>query len=509
MPEHSKLILRLISRRDFLRATLVASGALLTRSLPSVSAQNGTQADVIVIGAGIAGLAAARRLHDEGYSVIVLEARDRIGGRIWTNTELGIPLDMGASWIEGIEGNPLMDIVAENDIEVQPTDEDSVIIYDTDGSELSDEDEEVMDEMDEAIEDIADELSEDTDEDIPLSTAVERYIEENDLDEDELRLLAFVSNDNILMNYAADAEDLSILYYDMESEGDGGDVLFPDGYVQIPNVLAEDLDIRLEHIVESINYGDGVEVETNRGTFSADYVVVTLPLGVLKRGAVRFNPPLPQRKQTAIDRMGMGVMNKLYLRFSEVFWDNDYEMFDYISEDGRWQSWYDMSNVVDEPVLLGFNAGRRGLEVEELSDEETVEDAMRVLRIIFPDAPDPIDYTLTRWASDPFAGGSYSYARVGSTPEDYEALAEPLDGVVFFAGEATEIQYAAGVDGALRTGLRAAEEIINPGAISDDDDEDDDEDYDEEDDDEDEEDEESDEDDDEDDEEDDEDDDEE
>lgn len=466
MPEHSKFILRLISRREFLRASLVTSGVLLTRSLPSIRAQNGNKADVIVIGAGISGLAAARRLHDEGYSVIVLEARDRIGGRIWTNNALGIPLDMGASWIEGIEGNPLTEIAAANNIRTQPTDEDSVIIYDTDGAVLSDEDEEAMDEMDEAIEEIADALSEDTEEDIPLSTAVERYMAENDLNDDERRLLAFVSSDNILMNYAADAEDLSILYYDMETEGGGGDVLFPEGYVQIPNALADGLDIRLEHIVESINYSSGVEVVTSEGTFSADYAVVTLPLGVLKRGSVTFNPPLPQRKQSAIDRMGMGLMNKLFLRFPEVFWDNEYEMFDYVSEDGRWQSWYDMSNVVDEPVLLGFNAGRRGLEVEALSDEETVADAMRVLRIIFPDAPDPIDYALTRWASDPFAGGSYSYARVGSTPEDYEALAEPLDDVVFFAGEATEILYAAGVEGALRTGLRAAEEIINPGAVS-------------------------------------------
>lgn len=459
MARHSKKHFTYLSRRDFLRAALIASGGLILQPKLSLSAQANSSADVLIIGAGIAGLAAARRLADEGYSVIVLEARNRIGGRVWTNNDLGIPLDMGASWIEGIDGNPLMEIANANNIETQPTDEDSVIVYDTDGSELSDEKEAYMDELDEAIDEAADGLSEETDEDIPLSAAVAQVAEE--LDEEDMILLNFVSSDNILMNYAADAEDLSILYYDEEKEESGGDVLFPGGYVQIANVLAAGLDIRLEHIVDHIDYSDGVEVSTDHGTFTADYAIVTLPLGVLKRGSVTFDPPLPEDKQGAIDRLGMGLMNKLFLRFSDVFWDADYEMFDYVSEDGRWQSWYDFSNVVDEPVLLGFNAGRRGLEVESLSDEDTVADAMRTLRIIFPDAPDPIDWVLSRWASDPFAGGSYSYARVGSTPEDYDTLAETVDEVLLFAGEATERLASAGVDGALMSGLRAAEELLS------------------------------------------------
>lgn len=468
MPSHSssqKMINhKKLSRRDVLRAILLASGGLMARPVLSARAQDETSADVLVIGAGISGLSAARRLADEGYSVIVLEARNRIGGRVWTNNELGIPLDMGASWIEGVDGNPLTEIANENGIETQPTDDDSMIVYDTDGSEISDELEEFMDTLDAEIEEAADDLSEDLEEDIPLSEAVNRVIEENELSEDELRILDFVSRDNILFNYAADAEDLSILYYDVEKEESGGDVLFPGGYVQIAEVLAAGLDIRLEHIVEHIEYGEEVEVTTDQGVFTADYAIVTLPLGVLKRGSITFSPELPENKQTAIERMGMGLMNKLFLRFPEVFWDSDYEIFDYISEDGHWQTWYDFSNVVDEPVLLGFNAGRIGREVEAFSDEETVEDAMRVLRRIFPDAPDPIDWVLSRWASDPFAGGSYSYSRVGSTPEDYAALAESINDVLFFAGEATDHINSAGVDGAFITGLRAAEEVIEADA---------------------------------------------
>jgi monoamine oxidase len=458
MTRHPRKGFKKLSRRDFLRATLIASGGIIAYPVLSIRAQDETSADVLVIGAGIAGLAAARRLTDEGYSVIVLEARDRIGGRVWTNNALGIPLDMGASWIEGVDGNPLTQIANENGIETQPTDEDSMIVYDTDGSEISDELESYMESLDTDIDEAADSLSEDAEDDIPLSEAVNLVAEE--LDGDELRILDFVSRDNILFNYAADAEDLSILYYDVEKEESGGDVLFPGGYVQIAEVLASGLDIRLKHVVESIEYGEDVRVITDEGTFTATYAVVTLPLGVLKRGSVTFNPPLPENKQGAISRIGMGLMNKLFLRFPEVFWDAEYEMFDYISENGHWQSWYDFSKVVDEPVLLGFNAGRIGLEVEALSDEETVEDAMRVLRIIFPDAPDPIDWVLSRWAADPFAGGSYSYTRVGSTPEDYAALAETVEDVLFFAGEATDHVNSAGVDGALISGLRAAEEIF-------------------------------------------------
>jgi monoamine oxidase len=428
---------------------------------PLIKTRAQTSTEVLIIGAGMAGLGAARLLSDAGYRVVVLEARDRIGGRVWTDRSLGLPLDMGASWIEGIEGNPLTEIAEANGIQTQATDYDSLTIYDSDGEEIDDETYELLEAFDEGIEATADAITEETDADLPLSAAVEQFAEEEGLDAEERRILQYVSNSNILFNYAADAEDLSMQYYDVEQEFGGEDVLFPGGYVQIAEVLARGLDIRLQHIVQRIEYSeDGVVIETDQGRFEADYAVVTLPLGVLQRGAVAFDPPLPARKQAAINRLGMGLMNKLFLRFEEVFWDNSDQTFDYISTDGRWESWYDFSKVVNEPVLLGFNAGRVGLEVEALSDEAIVADAMRVLRTIYPGAPDPIGYVMSRWASDPFAYGSYSYARLGSTPDDYTALAESVDETLFFAGEATEPDYSAGVDGALLSGRRAAAELL-------------------------------------------------
>jgi monoamine oxidase len=264
-------------------------------------------------------------------------------------------------------------------------------------------------------------------------------------------------------DYAADVADLSLFAWDQGEEFDGADVLFPGGYDQIAQTLAAGLDIRLGHPVQSIAYGaQGAGVETSVGHFSAEKVVITLPLGVLQKGVVAFDPVLPEAKQDAIDSLGMGVLNKLYLRFPRIFWPQEADMLGYISPvKGAWMETLNIAHYTGAPVLLCFNAATYGRAIEKLSDDEIVAEAMQHLRTIFgPNVPDPTGHLVTRWASDPYAFGSYSYLRPGTDGDTRDALAAPVDDRLFFAGEATNRDYAATVHGAYLSGLRAAQEII-------------------------------------------------
>jgi monoamine oxidase len=192
--------------------------------------------------------------------------------------------------------------------------------------------------------------------------------------------------------------------------------------------------------------------------------VITLPVGVLKLGSVEFSPPLPGPKQAAIGRLGVGVLNKVYLRFPSAFWARDTKQADIIGivskNKGEWSESYDFSPHTGSPDLLMFNAGAFGLAIEKWTDERIVTEAMAVLRRLFgASAPAPTAHIITRWGADPFAGGSYSHLAPGSTPADRDALAAPVGDRLFFAGEASSRAYPALVTGAYLSGLREGKRV--------------------------------------------------
>lgn len=418
--------------------------------------------DVIIIGAGIAGLAAARRLQQKGYAVLLLEARDRIGGRIWTDNSLDMPLDMGASWIHGVRGNPVTELAEELGLETVATDYDNQIIYDYDGRQLSDDEQE---ELEQWVAELAEEVEaagEELDHDTAMGTVITAILAKVGPDADELRKLNYGLNSLIEHEYAADVDELSVWYGQYGEEFGGKDVIFPNGYAQIGQRLAEGLDIRLHQIVSQIAYGDGVTVTTNQGEFASDYAIVTLPLGVLQKGTVTFSPPLPAAKQTAVSELGMGLLNKTYFKFDAPFWDKDSDLIGHVgTQKGDWAEFLNIYKYTGQPVLLGFNAAENGRYLETLSDEQIIADGMRVLRTLYgDDIPDPQAAFSTRWAADPFAFGSYSFVPPGAGAAEYEAMAEPVADQLFFAGEATHPQYPSTVHGALLSGYREAERIM-------------------------------------------------
>lgn len=478
-----------MKRRDLLQAAVwVATSALLkgglaapqaafarpstTPDAPPSSPQTATptnhNAEVLIIGAGAAGLAAAKTLHDAGKTVIVLEARTRLGGRVWSDrTWPDATVDMGASWIQGTTGNPLTALARAYQLPTVVTDAEALAVHDTDGSLLTEEHladiESLLEKIQRRLKKLRRQYDEADEDDISLQAALALVLADLKLSRAELRHLNFAVTGLIEHEYAADVAHLSLYSWDAGEGFAGDDVLFPDGYDRLPRQLAAGLDVRLAHVVTEIAYTDqGVTVTTAQGNFTAARVVITLPLGVLQKKSVRFLPPLPTAKHTAIARLGMGVLNKLYLRFERIFWEPQADLLGYIpTKKGEWTSFVNMANAVRHPILLCFNSGEYGAKTETFSDARLVAEAMKTLRLMYgTDIPTPSSWLRTRWLSDPFAYGSYSYRAVNATSDDHDRLAEPVAGRLFFAGEATSRQYSATVHGAYLSGVRAANEVV-------------------------------------------------
>lgn len=452
-----------MNRRDFacLLKSLIA-GAALAPVPDAAGAQNRRR--VLVIGAGLSGLAAAKRLKSLGHEVIVLEGRTRIGGRIHTSTAWpDLPIDLGASWIHETTGNPLTSIAAEANATLLTTRYADSIGYDTDGTEWTTADENQLDAIRTQVYDILG-IAQDGDEDQTLREALNSLVGPG-AGADTRRLANFILSSEIEQEYAGSAGQLSAYWYNNVTGYSGPDKLFAAGYRVIIDHLAAGLDIRTGHTVTAIDWSEPeVRVTTSGGEFRAPGVLVTLPLGVLKTGQPVFTPALPAAKQEAIAKLGMGLLNKCYLRFPSVFWPADVDWIEYIpATHGEWTEWVSFKKAADKPVLLAFLAADTALAMEALSDAQIVASAMTVLRTIYGSGiPEPVGYQITRWSADPFARGSYSFNAVNSTPAMRAALAAPINGRLFFAGEATETTKFATAHGAYLSGLRAADEMEAP-----------------------------------------------
>ncbi|MEC7520754.1 MAG: FAD-dependent oxidoreductase [Myxococcota bacterium] len=416
----------------------------------------------LVVGAGVSGLGAARRLRQAGFDVTVLEARARIGGRVWTSDQLGVPLDLGASWIHGVDGNPITEMAAALELETRPTDYDTPELWDVDGRRLARaEIDEIGSAFDALLEDVA-EIAETLEQDRSIAWGIERALEGESLDPAERRALAW-RVETMEVALAADASAMSLGHLGFDEELGGGDRLFPGGYGAIVDALAEGLDVRTEQRVRAIRYGDeGVEIRTDQGTFEADAAIVTLPLGVLQAGSVRFSPPLSSAKRRASRQLAMGTLNKVALRFPRVFWPEDAELLGAMA-DGEPQlpvmlSW---AYHADTPILIAFAGGSAARSLEGLSDDAAAGRVMTVLRRMFgDDVPEPEAVAMSRWSRDPFARGSYMHVPTGGSPEAIEVLGAPAHERLRFAGEHTHPEYPATVHGALWSGERAAQELI-------------------------------------------------
>ena len=328
---------------------------------------------VAVLGAGAAGLACARELIDAGFDVELIEARDRPGGRVWSEEIVGLPAEMGASWIHGVSGNPLTAIADEAGVER--------IAFEYGAGFTSERQRTAGEagyrEVNRALNSFdwrsGDAVT------TPLSDLFPRRRTPG---------LEWAINSQISQEYGADPDGLSVFATD---EGDflrGGDALLGGSYQDMIVEAAGELPLRLNTVVEAVEYGSsgGVELlDAGGGRTRADLAVVTVPIGVLQRGSIRFSPQLPARTMGGIGGLGLGLLDKLWLAFDEPFWDLDTELISWIdpARPGLWAEWVNGQRAFDRPVLLGFNGGAQAWRMARQDDRSVVASGMAALDSMF------------------------------------------------------------------------------------------------------------------------------
>jgi monoamine oxidase len=415
--------------------------------------------DVLVIGGGIAGLAAARQLAHAGLRVTLLEARDRLGGRIYTRQTADYPVELGAEFVHG-RPQKLLGLAAEAAVPIVPVQGNFRSKANgswADAGRLMQKVEELFDRMpagepDQSFQDYLDRSGARGE----VKQQALRYVE------------GFHAADPSLISVH------SLIRDNQAEEAIQGDRQFrvAAGYESLVRATADRIDrklcdIVLNSIVTELHWRPGEAVARTSGAdFYAPRAIITLPLGVLKANSVAFLPAL-QEKQIAVTFLEMGPAVRVSLCFPEKFWEQQPELADLsflFTDDPRFPTWW-TSNPLPYPILTGWAAGNYAAALRGRSQDEIVHSAMQSLARIIGRDEGGLEREITSgfthdWQADPFSRGAYSYAAVGGI-DAARVLAAPVAETLYFAGEATNFEgYNGTVHGAIASGHRAAQELL-------------------------------------------------
>jgi monoamine oxidase len=479
-----------ISRRRFLQLLATTSGSVLAparRSYAETRFDGGTAAiptgavgeptRVLVIGAGMAGLAAASALRNAGVDVVVLEARNRIGGRTFTRDVGGVPIDMGGSWIHTPDGNPMTALAELAGVARSPADPVANLAllsgYDDEtASWLSTGEIGYPFLLTSIFEGALPTLRAELGAGASVEDAIAPFLATRGESEAILRRAAFGIRVLAEQFESARSTDLSLDWYANSAiEYEGEDAFPVGGYRRIVAYLADGLDVRTGHTVTAVAYdANGVSVSTSAGEFSGSHAIVTLPLGVLKDRAIHFAPGLPVEKWAAIDALGFGHFEKVALRYDDAFWlDAGRTNWIHLAAGGarEFPLFLDLTSHVGEPALVALCSAAFAEGLLGESTDTTIDRVRAVLAVQFgAGLPAPLDGYATRWGSDPFTRGAFTYIALGAAPPDFEALAAPVAGRLLFAGEHTTALRFGYADGALDTGVREAKRLLGASSVA-------------------------------------------
>ncbi|OWF38535.1 lysine-specific histone demethylase 1B-like isoform X1 [Mizuhopecten yessoensis] len=477
--ENLDKILWYLTRKGLINFGLVSVPKGL--QLPSIQ-KLPKNSSVIIIGAGAAGLSAARQLRNYGVQVTVLEARDRLGGRVCDDHTLGSCVGRGAQVVAGCVCNPITVMCHQAGLGMKEIGEGCDIISET-GQTIPNEIDRRMDFHFNALLDIIAEWrrNKEADQDVNLLDKVkemhQQFKEESQLTftEEEENLLNFHIG-NLEYACGSSLQHVSALSWDQNEEYpqfSGPNLLLTQGYSALLHKLADGTEIVYDTVVSEVEYsGKKVSVRSKAGKiWEADKVLVTLPLALLKDETVTFTPKLSDKKRQAMKSLGVGHVEKVILQFNRKFWkDHGSDVFGHVklgsSSCRMLNVFYDISPSDEKCgrfILKTHISGDSVCHLRDKSDKDVVAMCMSTLRTMFPKqvVPDPSKFIVTHWHADPFSKMAYSFIPRGSCGDDYDLLAQEVMDKVFFAGEATNRKYPQSVTGAFLSGIREAEKIYN------------------------------------------------
>jgi monoamine oxidase len=433
--------------------------------------------DVIIVGAGAAGLRAALDLARAGMQVSILEARDRIGGRIFTKHDLvcNAPVELGAEFVHGCPSE-IWDLLRKHKLRAHELEGETWCYQDGALSQCD-----VFSDVDELLE-----RMDDRSPDQSFSEFLEKCC--TGMQDSKLQDAREWARSYVIGFHAADPRLISVhslvkgIRADEEIDGDRA-FRIRGGYAALIDVFRKQVhdtgvDIRLNTLVRSVDWNHGLvemigEDVNGSITTSAPRVLITVPLPVLQDGNVRFSPELPPEKIDALKKLEMGKVIRVTLRFRERFWENVQpprsaksrsNLSFLVSHEEWFPTWWTMLPE-KLPLITGWAPFRHAERLSGRSQDFIADKAMQALSRLLSISRKDLESLLEElychdWQNDPFSLGAYSYVKVGGDRAQ-EALAAPLGTTLYFAGEATDISGHHGtVHGAIASGKRAAREIL-------------------------------------------------